>query len=46
MITTISVVFKICLKEIWKEEDFQHNEQDKKLDQDNQPDLFSPSGKI
>jgi hypothetical protein len=32
MITTISVVFKICLKEIWEKEYFQNNEQDKKLD--------------
>jgi len=33
MIASISIIFKIRFQEIWKEKDFEHNEEDKKLDQ-------------
>lgn len=42
MIAAFSVIFKICLQEIGKEKDFEDNEHDKKLDQDDQPNLFAP----
>ena len=46
MIATFCIIFKISLKEIRKEKDFQDNKQDEKLDQDDQPTLLSPSGKV
>ena len=46
MIAPFSVIFKISLKEIRKEKDFQNYEQNEKLDQDDQPNLLSPSGKV
>lgn len=44
MIAPISIIFKIRLQKIGKEKDFQDNEHDEKLDQDDQPNLFAPSG--
>lgn len=44
MIATISIIIKICLQKIWEKENFQDNEHDKKLDQDDQPNLFPPAG--
>jgi hypothetical protein len=46
MVSPVRIVCKIRLQEIGKEKDFQDNKQDKKLDQDNQPNLFSPTGKV
>jgi hypothetical protein len=46
MIAPISIVVKICLQEIRKKEDFKDNEHDKKLDQDDQPNLLAPFGKV
>lgn len=46
MIAPIRIVFKIRFQEIGKEKNFQDNEHDKKLDQDDQPNLFTPTGKI
>lgn len=46
MIAPISIIFKIRLQKIGKEKDFQDNEHDEKLDQDDQPNLFAPSGKV
>jgi len=40
------IVIKIRLQEIGKEKDFQDNEHDEKLDQDDQPNLFTPTGKV
>lgn len=46
MITPIRIVIKIRFQKIGKEKDFQDDEQDKKLDQDDQPNLFTPAGKV
>jgi hypothetical protein len=46
VIASIRIVIKIRLQKIGKEKDFKDNEHDKKLDQDNQPNLFAPSGKV
>lgn len=46
MIAPIRIVFKIRFEEIGKEKDSQDNEHDKKLDQDDQPNLFTPAGKV
>ncbi len=46
MIASILISFKISFQEIRKEENFQDNEHDEKLDQNNQPHLFAPAGKI
>ena len=46
MIAPIRIVIKICFQEIGEKENFQDDEHDKKLDQDNQPNLFTPAGKV
>jgi hypothetical protein len=46
VIAPIRIVIKIRLQKIWKEKDFKDNEHDKKLDQYDQPNLLTPSGKI
>jgi hypothetical protein len=46
MIAPISVIVKIGLQEIREKEDFQDNEHDKKLNQNDQPNLFPPAGKV
>jgi len=46
MIAPIRIVIKIRFQEIGEKENFQDNEHDKKLDQDDQPNLFTPSGKV
>ena len=46
MIAPIWIIIKICLQEIGEEKDFQDNEHDKKLDQYDQPNLFTPTGKV
>lgn len=46
MITPICIIVKIGFQKIRKKEDFQDNEHDKKLDQNDQPNLFSPTGKV
>jgi len=43
MFASLRVVVKVGFQKIWEKEDFQNHEHDKKLDQDNQPDLFSPA---
>ena len=45
MTTSVLICFKVCLQEIGEEEDFKDKEHDKKLDQNDQPHLFAPSGK-
>ncbi len=46
MIAPFLIVAKIGLQKIWEEEDFKDDEHDKKLDQNNQPNLFAPAGKV
>ena len=46
MFAPFRIVIKIRLQKIGKEKDFQDNEHDKKLDKDDQPNLFTPSGKV
>ena len=46
MIAPIRIVFKIRLQEIGKEKDFQNYKQNEKLDEYDQPNLFTPAGKI
>jgi len=43
---SVRIVIKIRLQKIGKEKDFKDNEHDKKLDQDDQPNLFAPLGKV
>jgi hypothetical protein len=44
--TSVLIGFKVGLQEIRKEENLKDYEHDKKLDQDNQPNLFAPAGKV
>ena len=46
MIAPVRIVFKIRLQEIGEEKDFQDYKQNEKLDQDNQPNLFTPARKV
>jgi len=46
MIAPIRIVFKIRLQEIGKEKDFQNYKQNEKLDEYDQPNLFTPAGKV
>ena len=46
MIAPICIILKICFQKIGEEKDLQDNEYDKKLDQNDQPDLLPPTGKI
>ena len=46
MIAPVGIVVEICLQEILEKENFQDNKHDEKLDQDHQPNLFAPTGKI
>jgi hypothetical protein len=46
MISPISVILEVCLQKIWKEEEFQDNEHDEEFDQNDQPNLFPPPGKV
>ncbi len=46
MIATISVILEICLQKIREKEEFQNKKQDEELDQDDQPNLFPPPGKV
>ncbi len=43
MFTSLRVIVEVSFQKIGKKEDFQNHEHDKKLDQDYQPDLFSPA---
>jgi len=43
---SVRIVIKIRLQKIGKEKDFKDNKHDKKLDQDDQPNLFAPAGKV
>lgn len=46
MVAAILISFKISLQEIGEEENFKDHEHDEQLDEDNQPDLFSPPRKV
>jgi hypothetical protein len=46
VIASVLICFKVGLQEIRKEENLKDYEHDKKLDQDNQPNLFAPAGKV
>lgn len=46
MVAPLNIIVKICLQKIREKENFQDNEQDKKLDQNDQPNLFAPAGKV
>ena len=46
MVAPLNIIVKICLQEIRKKENSQDNEQNKKLDQNDQPNLFTPAGKV
>ena len=46
MIAPFRIVFKIRLQEIGEEKYFQDYKQNEKLDQDDQPNLLTPSGKV
>jgi len=46
MITPIRIVIKIRFQEIGKEKNFKDNKHDEKFDQDDQPNLFTPTGKV
>ena len=46
MVAAILISFKISLQEIGEEENFKDHEHDEQLDEDNQPDLFSPTRKV
>lgn len=46
MITSFFIGIEIGFQEIWKKEDFQNNKHDKKLDQNYQPNLLAPTGKV
>lgn len=46
MIAAVGVVVEVRLQKIGEKEDFQDDEHDEKFDQNNQPNLFPPFGKI
>lgn len=46
MIASVLIRFEVSLQKIGEEENFQDNEHDEKLDQNDQPHLFAPAGKI
>lgn len=46
MIASISIIFKIGLQEIGEEKNFENNEHDEEFDQNDQPNLLTPAGKV
>jgi hypothetical protein len=46
MVAAILIGLEIGLQEIGEEENFKNHEHDEQLDEDNQPDLFSPPRKV
>ncbi len=46
MVASFRIIFKIGLQKIGEKEYFQDYEKHKEFDQNNQPNLLSPSGKI
>lgn len=46
MVTSFRIILKISFQKIWEEENLQDNKHDKQLNQNDQPDLFSPFRKV
>ena len=46
MFASVRIVIKIRLQKIGKEKDFQNYKQNEKLDEYDQPNLFTPAGKV
>jgi len=41
MVSSLAVIGKFCLEYVWKKENFKDDENNKKLDSDYQPELFT-----
>ena len=46
MIASLSIVFKVCIQKIGKEEYFQYNKHHEKFDDNHHPHLFPPLGYV